>query len=270
MRLMLAEELEPYLEEAFPSSLEERLAIGREVVGGLGFPFPEILLEPLLEKASRPACFYGRATVGGEGLVLLRLGSVAALAEAHTHSLFPESWEVLPTFSAFRIKEWHLADLAQLGWREAALGLARALKAWAEARGLRFPDRPFSALPRFFLGPFATLSGFHVLWVAHEWPRRGVRGDLVLFSPYWALAVRSEAHSEGEAAKSALRLYLDLATAADGPQNGERAEERFLDHLPDFLASRGLPPEVVLDLLRGRGDLEEAKRIVAMAQLAGF
>jgi hypothetical protein len=270
VRLIPAEELEPHLEEAFPSSLEERLALSREVVGGLDFPFPETLLEPLLDETSRPVCFYGRATVGGEGLVLLRLGNVAALAEGHSHSLFPESWEVLPTFSAFRIKEWHLVDLARLGWREGALGLARALKAWAEARGLRFPDRPFSALPRFFLDPFATLSGFHVLWVAHEWPKRGVRGDLVLFSPYWALAVRLGAQSEGEAAKSALRLYLDLATAADGPQNGERAEERFLDHLPGFLASRGLPPEVVLDLLRGRGDLEEAKRVVAMAQLAGF
>jgi hypothetical protein len=51
MRLMPAEELEPYLEEAFSSSFEERLAIGREVVGGLGFPFPETLLEPLLEEA---------------------------------------------------------------------------------------------------------------------------------------------------------------------------------------------------------------------------
>ncbi len=265
MRLIPAEELEPHLEEAFPSSFEERLAIGREVVGGLGFPFPEALLEPLLEEASRPACFYGRTTVGGEGLVLLRLGNVAALAEGHTHSLFPGSWEVLPTFSAFRIKEWYLADLAQLGWREAALGLARALKAWAEARGLRFPDRPFSALPRFFLGPFAT-PGFHVLWVAHEWPKRGVRGDLVLFSPYWALAVRSE----GEAAKSTLRLYLDLAMVANGPQNGERAERDFLGHLPDFLVSRGFPPDVVLDLLRGEGDLEEAKRILAMAQLAEF
>jgi hypothetical protein len=270
MRLIPAEELEPHLEEAFPSSLEERLALSREVVGGLDFPFPEALLEPLLEGASRSACFYGRTTVGGEGLVLLRLGNVAALAEGHSHSLFPESWEVLPTFSAFRIKEWHLVDLARLGWREAALGLACALKAWAEARGLQFPDRPFSALPHFFLGPFAALSGFHVLWVAHEWPKRGVRGDLVLFSPYWALAVRSEVQSEGEAAKSTLRLYLDLATAADGLQNGERAEERFLDHLPDFLASRGLPPDIVLDTLQGKVDPEEARRILAVLQLAGF
>ncbi len=227
MRLIPAEELEPYLEEAFPSSFEERLAIGREVVGGLGFSFPETLLEPLLEEASRPACFYGRATVGGEGLVLLRLGNVAALAEGRTHSLFPESWEVLPTFSAFRMEEWHLADLAQLGWKEAVLGFARALKAWAEARGLRFPDCPFSALPRFFLGPFAA-SGFHVLWAAHEWAKRGVRGDLVLFSPYWALAVRSE----GEGAKSTLRLYLDLAMVANSGRGRPRGGEAHSGHGP--------------------------------------
>ena len=137
MRLIPAEELEPYLEEAFPSSFEERLAISRKVVRGLNFPFPEDFLEPLLEKASRPACFYGRATVDGQGLVLLRLGNAAALAGAHTHSLFPESWETFPTFSAFRRIPEHFADLAQLRWEEAALGLARALKAWAEARGLQ-------------------------------------------------------------------------------------------------------------------------------------
>lgn len=247
MRLIPAEELEPYLEEAFSSSFEERLAISRKVVQGLDFPFPEALLEPLLEEASRPPCFYGRATVDGQGLVLLRLGNVAALAEAHTHNLFPESWETFPTFSAFRIKEWHLADLARLRWKEVAFGLARALKAWAEARGLQFPDRPFSALPRFFLGPFAARSGFHVLWVAHQWPKNGVRGELVLFSPYWALVVRSE----GEAAKFALPLYLDLSMAANGPQGGERAEKDFLNHLPDFLASKGFPPEGALRALRG-------------------
>lgn len=247
MRLIPAEELEPHLEEAFPSSFEERLAISREVVRGLDFPFPEALLEPLLEEASRPACFYGRTTVGGQGLVLLRLGNVAALAEAHTHSLFPESWETFPTFSAFRVEERHLADLARLRWEEAALGLARALKAWAEARGLRFPDRPFSALPRFLLGPFTARSGFHVLWAAHEWPKGGARGDLVLFSPYWALAVRSE----GEAAKFASPLHLDLARAANGLQNAEKAEKDFLGRLPDFLAGKGFPPEGVLRALRG-------------------
>jgi hypothetical protein len=246
VRLIPAEELEPYLEEAFPSTFEERLAISKEVVRGLDF-FPEGLLEPLLEEASRSACFYGRATVDGQGLVLLRLGNVAALAEAHTHGLFPESWETLPTFSAFRIKEWHLADLARLRWEEAALGLARALKAWAEARGLRFPDRPFSALPRFLLGPFAARSDFHVLWAPHQWPKSGARGDLVLFSPYWALAVRSE----GEAARFASLLYLDLAWAANGLQNAEKAEENFLGHLSDFLAGKGFPPEGVLRALRG-------------------
>jgi hypothetical protein len=247
VRLIPAEELEPYLEQAFPSSLEERLAISREVVRGLDFPFPEALLEPMLEEASRPACFYGRATVGGQGLVLLRLGNVAALAEGHTHNLLPESWETFPTFSAFRIKEWYLADLARLRWEEAALGLARALKAWAEAQGLRFPDRPFSALPRFFLGPFAARSGFHVLWAPHQWPKNGARGDLVLFSPYWALAVRSE----GETAKLGWQLHLDLVQFANGLRNTEEAERDFLGHLPSFLADKGFPPEGVLRALRG-------------------
>lgn len=247
MRLVPAEELEPYLEEAFPSTFEERLAVGKEAVRGLDLPLPEALLEPLLEEASRPACFYGRATVGGQGLVLLRLGNVAALAEAHTHGLFPESWETLPTFSAFRIKEWHLADLARLRWEEAALGLARALKAWAEAQGLRFPDRPFSALPRFFLGPFAASSGFHVLWAAHGWPKGSAQGDLVLFSPYWALAVRSE----GETAKLGWLLHLDLVRAVSGLQNAEKAERGFLERLPDFLAGKGFPPEGVLRALKG-------------------
>jgi hypothetical protein len=247
VRLIPAEELEPYLEEAFPSTFEERLVISREAVRGLDFPFPEALLEPLLEEASRPACFYGRATVGGQGLVLLRLGNVAALAEAHTHGFFPESWETFPTFSAFRVKEWYLADLARLRWEEAALGLARALKAWAEARGLRFPDRPFSSLPCFFLGPFAARSGFHVLWAPHQWPKNGARGDLVLFSPYWALAVRSEE----EAAKFASLLYLDLAQAASGLQNAEKAEKNLLGHLSNFLAGKGFPPEGMLRALRG-------------------
>ncbi len=247
VRLIPAEELEPHLEEAFPSSFEERLALSRKAVRGLDFSFPEALLGPLLEEASRPACFYGRATVGGQGLVLLRLGNAAALAEAHTHSLFPESWKTFPVFSAFRMEERYLADLARLGWEEAALGLARALKAWAEARGLQFPDRPFSTLPRFFLGPFVASSGFHVLWAAHEWPKGGARGDLVLFSPYWALAVKSE----GEAAKFALPLYLDLIKAANGLHRGERAEKNLLDHLSGFLASRGFPPDGVLRALRG-------------------
>jgi len=214
----------------------------------LDFPFPEALLEPLLEEASRPACFYGRATVGGRGLVLLRLGSVAALAEARTHSLFPESWETLPTFSAFRLGEWRLADLAHLCWEEVPLGLARALKAWAEARGLRFPDRPFSALPRYLLGPFVASSGLHVLWAAHEWwSGEGKWGDLVLFSPHWALAVRSE----GEAAKLASPLYLELLKVGSGLKSEERVEEDFLDHLPGFLAGRGFPPDGVLRALRG-------------------
>ena len=247
MRLIPAEELEPHLEEGFPSSFEERLAISREVVRCLDFPFPEALLKPLLEEASRPACFYGRASVGGQSLVLLRLGNAAALAEACTHGPFPESWKTLPTFSAFRAGEGRLADLARLRWEEAALGLARALKAWAEVRGLRFPDRPLSALPRFFLGPFAAPSGFHVLWAAREWPKGGARGDLVLFSPYWALAVRSE----GEAAKPASPLYLELLKAGSELKSEERVEEDFLDHLPDFLAAKGFPPEGVLRALRG-------------------
>ncbi len=250
MRLIPAEELEPYLEEAFPSTFEERLALSREVVRGLNLPLPEALLEPLLEEASRPACFYGKVSVGEQALVLLRLGKVAALAEAHTHSLFPESWETLPTFSAFSlcIRERYLADLARLGWEEAALGLARALKAWAEARGLQFPDRPFSALPRFLVGPFAAPSGLHVLWAAHGWPKGGAPGDLVLFSPYWALAVRSE----GEAAKLAFPLHLELSKAASGFKSGERAERDFLNLLPDFLASRDFPPDGVLRALRGK------------------
>jgi hypothetical protein len=210
-------------------------------------PFPEALLEPLLEEASRPACFYGKVSVGGRALVLLRLGRVAALAEGYTHTLFPKSWKTLPTFSAFRRIPEHFADLARLRCEEAALGLARALKAWAEARGLRFPDRPFSAPPRFLLGPFAARSGLHVLWAAHGWPKDGPPGDLVLFSPYWALAVRSE----GEAAKLASPLQLDLARAASGLQDAEKAERDFLDHLPGFLASRGFPPDGVLRALRG-------------------
>jgi hypothetical protein len=250
VRPIPTEELEPYLEEAFPSSFEERLATSREVVRGLDFPFPETLLEPLLEEASRPACFYGRAAVGGQALVLLRLGKVAALAEAQTQSLSPEGWETFPTFSAFSlcIRERYLADLARLRWEEAALGLARALKAWAEARGLRFPDRPFSALPRYLLGPFVASSGLHVLWAAHEWwSREGRWGDLVLFSPHWALAVRSE----GEAAKLASPLYLELLKAGSELKGEERVEEDFLDHLPDFLAAKGLPPEGVLRALKG-------------------
>ncbi len=250
MRLIPAEELEPHVQEAFPSSFEERLAISEKVVRGLDLPFPEALLGPLLEEASRPACFYGKVSVGGQGLVLLRLGNAAALAEAHTHSLFPESWETLPVFSAFSlcIREQHLADLDLLGWEEAARGLARALKAWAEARGLRFPDRPFSALPRYLLGPFAASSGLHVLWAAHEWwSKEGRWGDLVLFSPYWALAVRSE----GEAAELASPLYLELLKVGSELKSEERVEEDFLDHLSDFLASRGFPPDGVLRALRG-------------------
>jgi hypothetical protein len=250
VRLVPAEELEPYLEEAFPSTFEERLALSKRVIGGLDFPFSEALLEPLLEEASRPACFYGRATVGGQGLVLLRLGNVAALAKAHTHRLFPERWETFPTFSAFSlcIRERHLADLDLLGWEEAARGLARALKAWAEARGLRFPDRPFSALPRYLLGPFVASSGLHVLWATHEWrSREGRWGDLVLFSPYWALVVRSE----GEAAKLASPLYLELLKAGSELKSEERVEEDFLDHLPRFLASRSFPSDGVLRALRG-------------------
>jgi hypothetical protein len=247
VRLIPAEELEPYLEEAFPSTFEERLAVSKEVVRSLDFPFPEALLEPLLEEASRPACFYGKVSVGGRALVLLRLGRVAALAEGYTHTLFPKSWETLPTFSAFRRIPEHFADLARLRWEEAALGLARALKAWAEARGLRFPNRPFSALPRFFVGPFAAPSGLHVLWAAHGWPKDGPPGDLVLFSPYWALAVRSE----GETAKFAFPLHLELSKAESGLKSGERAERDFLNLLPDFLASRGFPPDGVLRALRG-------------------
>jgi hypothetical protein len=247
VRPIPAGELEPHLEEAFPSSFEERLAASREVVRGLDFPFPGSLLEPLLQEASRPACFYGRTAVGGQGLVLLRLGKVAALAEAHTQSLSPEGWETFPTFSAFRAGEGRLADLACFGHEEVALGLARALKAWAELRGLRFPDRPFSALPRFLLGPFTTRAGFHVLWASREWPKASAWGDLVLFSPYWALAVRSE----GEAAKFASPLYLELCKAANGLKDGERAERDFLDRLPSFLAAKGLPPKGVLRALRG-------------------
>lgn len=250
MRLIPEKELEPYLEEAFPSTFEERLAVSREAVRSLDLPFPEALLEPLLEEASRPVCFYGKVSVGGQALVLLRLGKVAALAKSYTHNLFPESWETLPTFSAFSlcIRERYLADLARLRWEEAARGLARALKAWAEARGLRFPDRPFSALPRYLLGPFVASSGLHVLWAAHEWwSREGEWGDLVLFSPYWALVVRSE----GEAAKLASPLYLELLKAGSGLKSEERVEEDFLDHLPDFLAGKGFPPEGVLRALKG-------------------
>jgi hypothetical protein len=250
VRLIPAEQLEPYLEEAFPSTFEERLALSRKVVRRLDLPFPEALLEPLLEKASRPACFYGMARVGGQSLVLLRLGNAAALAEACTHGSFPESWETFPTFSAFSlcIRERYLVDLGLLGWEEATRGLARALKAWAEARGLRFPDRPFSALPRYLLGPFVASSGLHVLWAAHEWwSGEGKWGDLVLFSPYWALVVQSE----GEAAKLASPLCLELLKAGSELKSEERAEEDFLDHLPGFLASRGFPPDGVLRALRG-------------------
>jgi len=90
VRLVAAEELEPYLEEAFSSTFGERLAVGKEAVRGLDLPLPEALLEPLLEEASRPACFYGRAAVGGQSLVLLRLGNVAALAKARSQSLSRE------------------------------------------------------------------------------------------------------------------------------------------------------------------------------------
>lgn len=233
------EEIEPYLQEAFGDAFpERRKAVTERVLKELGFSYPERALRSLPDTP----CVHAEVALADFNVRIVRLGGIGAVGlVCPPREDVPENtWTLYPVLEAFRPRANYLSEIytPHRGWaslrrfpREEVLPrLARAFCAWAEDAGLRFPQNPFPVPVVNIAGPYRG-EGNLVLMVGLTDKVIPPEGVLVLASPHHVLAFQGEG------------VVFSLAHLDD--------PSKVWGALPSFLEAKGLPPETVLEVLRG-------------------
>jgi len=233
------EEIEPYLQEAFGDAFpERRKAVVEGVLKKLDLSYPERVLRDLPDTP----CVHAETVLVDRHVRIARLGGIGAVGrvELPREGVPEDAWTLHPVLEAFRPRTSRLSEdhAPHRGWaslrrfpREEVLPrLARAFCAWAEDAGLRFPQNPFPVPVVNIAGPYRG-EGNLVLMVGLTERAYPPEGTLVLASPHHALALSGEG------------VIFSLAHLDD--------PSKVWGALPSFLEAKELPPETVLEVLRG-------------------